>query len=398
MTATTLPTSAPAPAAPAKRGRWWWYLGIALLVATVVAVVVLIAGAQTSRGGWLDPENPRPFGAEALARVIDSHDADVRIVRTGRALAEADIDANTTVVVGSVFRTRRGWGSELLSAVRDARRLVLIAPSSMQLGSLELPVGTTAGTGTRETVPARCSTPSLSPDDTVSVSEDGFHPFESGAATECFLDGDAAQLVVLPPAPDRPETVVMTGKMLRNDEITRVDNAGVAIRTLAPTDKVVWFQPTTIDDAYGGDDTTDDIPDAIAPLVLLAGFGLLAAMLWRGRRFGALVTEPLPVVVKSDETTRSRGRLYHRSRAIDRSAAALRTHALQKISVTVGLPYDPRSGGPVDALIDAAAAASGWDPAQIYPLLAGPLPVDDDGLVLFARALSDLEKEVRFTP
>lgn len=396
MTVTTL--HAPTPAAPPKRGRWWWYLGIALLVTAAVGVVVLIAGAQTSRGGWLDPENPGPIGAEALASVIDSHGAEVRIVRTGRALADADIDANTTVVVGTMFRTPRGWGSDLLSAVRDARRLVLIAPSSTQLGSLELPVGTTDGTGTRETVPARCSAPSLSPGDTVSVGEEGFHPFESGSATECFVDGDASQLVVLPSAPDRPETVVMTGTMLRNDEITRVDNAGVAIRTLAPTHRVVWFQPTAIDDAYGGDDTTDDIPDAIAPLVLLAGFGLLAAMLWRGRRFGPLVTEPLPVVVKSDETTRSRGRLYHRSRAIDRSAAALRTHTLQKISLTVGLPYDPRSGGRVDALVDAAAAASGWDPARVHPLLAGPLPVDDDGLVRFARALSDLEKEVRFTP
>lgn len=191
----------------------------------------------------------------------------------------------------------------------------------------------------------------------------------------------------------------MTGTMLRNDEITRVDNAGVAIRTLAPTDKVVWFQPTSVDDAYGGDDTTDDIPDAIAPLVLLAGFGLLAAMLWRGRRFGALVTEPLPVVVKSDETTRSRGRLYHRSRAIDRSAAALRAHALQKISVTVGLPYDPRSGRsrrrPRRRRRCRLRMGSGPDLSAAGRSAAA---VDDDGLVLFARALSDLEKEVRFTP
>ena len=388
------------PASPTKRGRRWWYLGVTVLVAVVVGAVVLITSRQSIHNGWLDPGNPRPEGAAALAAVIDSHGADVRVIRSGRGLERAGVDANTTVVVSSIIDVGDKWAPRLLAAVREAHRLVLIDPTSPQLGSLNLPVGTTQATGVRDTVPARCSTEFVSPTDTVSVAKNGFRPFRLDSAVECFIDGEAAQLVVLPRSAEHPETVVLTGDLLRNDTITRVDNAGVAIRTLAPTDKVVWYVPDWTDTLTDGSDVSsgDDIPVAVRPLVLLAGFGLLAAMLWRGRRFGALVTEPLPVVVKSDETTRARGRLYHRSRAITRSAAALRVHTLQKISVTVGLPYDPRSAGPVDAIVDAASAASGWDPSQIHPLLAGPLPVDDDGLVLFARALSDLEKEVRFTP
>ena len=324
----------------------------------------------------------------------------MRVIRSGRGLERAGVDANTTVVVSSIIDVGDKWAPRLLAAVREAHRLVLIDPTSPQLGSLNLPVGHHAG----DRCPGYGTRPVFHgirlPTDTVSVAKNGFRPFRLDSAVECFIDGEAAQLVVLPRSAEHPETVVLTGDLLRNDTITRVDNAGVAIRTLAPTDKVVWYVPDWTDTLTDGSDVSsgDDIPDAVRPLVLLAGFGLLAAMLWRGRRFGALVTEPLPVVVKSDETTRARGRLYHRSRAITRSAAALRVHTLQKISVTVGLPYDPRSAGPVDAIVDAASAASGWDPSQIHPLLAGPLPVDDDGLVLFARALSDLEKEVRFTP
>ena len=43
-------------------------------------------------------------------------------------------------------------------------------------------------------------------------------------------------------------------------------------------------------------------------------------MLWRGRRLGPLVVEPLPVVVKAVESTQGRGRLYRRVR--DRAHAA----------------------------------------------------------------------------
>ena len=398
MTASMVTRTPGTPTTSPRRGRWWWYSGVALLVAVVVAAVVMIAARNTDRGGLFAPDNPGPTGAAALSEVIDAHGVDVQVVRTHRALARTRIDSGTTVVVGGIIDTNEAWAPRLLSEVRAARRLVLIEPSSTQLGSLGLPVGTAHTTGTRDTVPARCSTGFVSPSDTVRADDSGYRSFQLDSATECFIDGDAAQLVVLPTAADRPETVVLSGTMLRNDEISRVDNAGVAIRALAPTDRVVWYVPDWTDTPDSGSTAADDdIPDALAPLVLLAGFGLLAAMVWRGRRFGALVVEPLPVVVRSDETTRARGRLYHRSRAADRAAAALRTHTLQKISVTVGLPYDPRSGAPVEAIVDAAAAASGRDPRQIYPLLAGPLPTDD-GLVLFARALSDLEKEVRFTP
>ena len=51
--------------------------------------------------------------------------------------------------------------------------------------------------------------------------------------------------------------------------------------------------------------------------------GVLLA-LWRGRRLGPVVTEPLPVVVRSAEVVEGHGRLYRRAGARERAAELLR--------------------------------------------------------------------------
>ena len=47
----------------------------------------------------------------------------------------------------------------------------------------------------------------------------------------------------------------------------------------------------------------------------LLGIAMLAVIWWRGRRLGALASEPLPVTVRSLETTEARGRLYRSTSA-----------------------------------------------------------------------------------
>ena len=56
---------------------------------------------------------------------------------------------------------------------------------------------------------------------------------------------------------------------------------------------------------------------------MLVAVAVLA--LWRARRLGRVVEEPLPVVVKAIETTQRRGRLDRKARDRQHAAAALRT-------------------------------------------------------------------------
>ena len=156
----------------------------------------------------------------------------------------------------------------------------------------------------------------------------------------------------------------------------------------------------------------------IGPLIVLTVFAVLALMLWRGRRFGSLVTEPLPAVVKAVETTRARGRMYHRAGADARAAAALRIHTLGSLASYLGLPFDAaratdalsrpdwdtvvasteNSDPMVSAIVLAVVGATHRDLGEVRSLLSGPLPTTDTQLVHFTAELTNLEKEVRHTP
>jgi hypothetical protein len=112
--------------------------------------------------------------------------------------------------------------------------------------------------------------------------------------------------------------------------------------------------------------------------------------LWRMRRLGPLVTEPLPVVVRACETVEGHGRLYRSRRARDRAAAALREAALGRIVTRLGLPRDV----PADAVGQELAYRTGRDPGEIRALLFGEVPGDDAALVRLADGLDALEGQV----
>jgi hypothetical protein len=120
------------------------------------------------------------------------------------------------------------------------------------------------------------------------------------------------------------------------------------------------------------------------------GAALAATILWRGRRFGALVVEPLPVVVKAVESTQGRGRLYRRVRDPGHAAAVLREATARRLATRVRLP----AGSPVPVVADAAAAHLGADPRAVRDVLVDRPVVDDRALTRLAADLAALEKEV----
>ena len=121
-------------------------------------------------------------------------------------------------------------------------------------------------------------------------------------------------------------------------------------------------------------------------LLLVTG----VAIVWRARRLGALVPEPLPVVVRAAETQEGRARLYRQARARGRAAATLRTTTLRRLAARLATGQ----GATPDQVITLLAEATGRDPAGLGRLLLGPAPESDAALVALADDLDTLEREL----
>ena len=80
------------------------------------------------------------------------------------------------------------------------------------------------------------------------------------------------------------------------------------------------------------------IPRPVYLVIAEIAVALVLAALWRMRRFGPLVFEPLPVLVRASETAEGHGRLYRSRRARGRAAAALRSASVARITTRTGLP------------------------------------------------------------
>jgi hypothetical protein len=115
--------------------------------------------------------------------------------------------------------------------------------------------------------------------------------------------------------------------------------------------------------------------------------------LWRGRRLGPVVVEPLPVVVRATETVEGRARLLRAARARGTAAAALREASVARLSDVLGA--GTAASPPV--VVDAVCRRTGRTSGEVEALLFGDAPGDDAGLVRLANDLDGLEESVRRT-
>lgn len=416
------PTSTPPPLtpqprpAPKRSGRRWIIAAIAVPVAllAVILLLILISSVAPSPAPperpnnteELHPDNSGPDGTMVLTRVLADRGVDVTQVRGLRSLESRDhIGPETTVVITRSELLNYETGQRFLELTARAHRIVVIDADAGALRALDLPVTappTALPSGLTPT--AACNVSGIvSPNDQVAAAQ---RYTVAGRATGCFTVDDVSALVYVPGNLSRADTVVLGPDMVFNSTIGDYDNAGVAIRAIAGTDSVLWYQPRFQDQVDAAEEPKPQLPSALWPMLVLALIVGGALSLWRGRRFGPLVTEPLPAVVKAIETTQARGRLYYRAKADDRAATTLRNYTLHRVARYLGLPFDAGRDGPgtagaqpvspaLEAIIDAVATTSGRDRNEVGTLLAGPVPSGEDALIHFTSALSILDKEVR---
>lgn len=364
---------------------------LAALVILVVSATVLITGGRDS--GELDPRGVDPAGSRALAELLRREGIDVTLATSdeaARLAVEADPEHTTLLVP---FPERLTDEQSAAAAVLRPARTVLIGPEDETLALFGLDVDD-AGVVDRTDLEPLCDLPAATLAGDADLGGTGYRTNAPGAA-RCYPAEGAPSLVVLPRTPDGTDDAVLlgTGDPLRNDRLDAHGNASLTMQLLGAHPTLVWYLPD------GSDHDDEGLISLLPPGwrfgILQFGIAVVLFALYRARRLGPVVPEPLPVVVRATETAEGRARLYHRGHAVDRAADLLRAAARTRITARLGLaPTAPAEPDPA-RLVDAVHARTGHSPAEVHHLLYGAVPEDENGLVALADQLDRLEERVK---
>ena len=354
----------------------------------VVAGIALLTTRSASTGGTMDPRSYSPEGARALATLLT--DRGVSVVRVnsvdaaiGRANRSASTGSATTVVVADP--AREGEDLTPLSHLPAGNTLVLIRPDLETLDDVQpgLRIGGTVDLRTRQ---LDCAQPEATVAGAVVAGGDSFLQTGTARGVSCYV-GTLYQQALLTGG-----SIIDLGSAatLSNEHLGSQGNAALGLGLLGSHPNVVWLVPGPIR-ATGTKTLGELLPERVgdAEVQLFIAIGFL--MLWRARRLGRVVHEPLPVVVRASETVEGQGRLYHAARARSRAANAMRAATLARMAPRLGIRRDEGTS----AMVDAIVARTQRRPTDVTALLYGAEPEDDRALVTLADQLDALEAEVR---
>jgi hypothetical protein len=370
----------------ARRGLFW--AGVAGVCLVVVALTLLLTRGGASNGLPLDPASAAPTGTKAVAEVLRNQGVDV-ILPDGfdEAMTASSVPGSTLAVYDP-----SGYlaGDRLTELASEAGDVVLLSPGFRHLQALVPDVRAAGPADPDESLDAECDQDAARRAGTISPGPTFAFPDDT-TATGCFpADTGGFGLLSIPDAGD---TLWILGpsELLTNDAVILHGNAALGLGLLGRTDRLVWYLPSIADvEASGPPSLAELTPNWLVPVTSLLGITVLVAMFWRGRRFGPLVAEDLPVTVPAGETMEGRSRLYQRSAARTRAVDALRIGAVGRLGNALGLSRHAS----VAEVSDAVASALGRDPREVRGILLDILPSSEREVVALSDALRDLEAAV----
>ena len=352
-------------------------LGVAFVVVALLQAIVS-GGASIAR---LDPEANGPDGGLALATLLREHGVDVRRVETPSG------SPDTTVFI-PVPELVELTGSSAFADARAARDLVVVGPDDTMLETMRIDAGA-ADTVDDDVREPGCEHPDASAAGDVLIGGVTFGAPES--AVVCYADRGDATFVELV-ASGRRVTLLGSGSFMTNLHLDDHGDAALALRLLTRNPTVEWVYPRLVDlPAQEPRSLTELLPHRLLVATAQVCVAILLLALWRARRLGPVVVEPLPVVVRAAEAVEGRARLYETARALDQAGNALRAGLRDRLVRVLGLAPDADP----QTMVAAVSARTGREATAVIDLLYGPPPADDAALVRLAADLDQLDTEVR---
>ncbi len=385
------PSLTPTLRAASRRSLFWIAAGVCALLVSIVAT--LMAGGSVAGGRPLAADNAAQAGSMALVEVLRQQGVAVTVADTfDQARAAAAGAADPTLF----FYDEQGYllKDQLAAMAGLASRVVLADPDFLTLQTLAPEVGF-GGVSGAESLAASCAVPaavtagSISPGgSTLTLIQPNATGQDATAVVGCFPSGEKTFSLIERTASARTLTLVADTSVFSNDEIATWGNAALALNLLGESDALVWYLPTIADVSQTGPPSIGELtPGWVTPTLLLLVAVALSAFVWRGRRFGPLVAENLPVTVKASETMEGRARLYERGNARLHSVDALRIGAVQRLARQLGLG---RNAG-LDDVVLSVAAITGRAQGQVRAVLVDAVPASDGDFITLSDQLQDLE-------
>nr|WP_245346938.1 DUF4350 domain-containing protein [Arthrobacter stackebrandtii] len=356
----------------------------------------------------LSTSNPAPAGAQAAASILAEQGVSVAdsssLAQTQDLLAVHGHGTSTVLFYDPSGYLDPDRVEELADSVRAAGgQLVAVAPGPLAASALSPEIASAGTAAATATVQAGCS----NPDATAAETIDGGTPSPGTGATAvttplllfkgaqtCFIPGGmpAGSGGFLASNSAGDITALGSPGVVINQNLASRGNAALALRLLGSKPNLIWYTSTISDIpvAEVPPSLSELTPSWIFPAALWLLLVAVLGMVWRGRRNGPLVGEPLPVHVKASETLVGRARLYQDGRALDTAAASLRQATLTRLArqLRLGLAAEP------GAVVQAAATATGRPPQQLHALLLGPVPETEKQMLSMAVELTALEEDV----
>jgi len=345
-------------------------IALVIMVATIVAVFAKGSGQH----GELDPASADPNGSRALATLLQQQGVRITTTRTveetRRALAA---DPQATVLVTAPGLVDPATLAEVRTRAAEA---VLVAPSADTLDLL-LPGAFVTGQSELGVRSPGCTVAAAVAAGNAVV---GGTEYQAHGRDRSCYDGSLLQAGTT--------TLLGTNAPLTNDKLGQEGDAALAMRLLGKHATLVWYLPSPSDPASGVPQQSliDLVPRPWLFGAIQVAIAAVLFALWRMRRLGPVVTEPLPVVVRAAETVEGRARLYRGSPSY--AAQVLREATIARLLPVLGLGTGAESA----AVLAAITARCGRDAGA---LLYGPAPEDDASLVRLAGELDQLTREVR---
>lgn len=337
----------------ASRGgsaRFWL-----LLIAGVILVAVVVGGGGGD-GPPLDPRSVNPDGARGLVEVLEDLGASV-------GLDDPVPPAETTHALILQDRLSGADGDAVQRWVELGGVLVVADPSSRFAAG-------TSGFASDVVEAGTCSVDALDPARSISA---GGRTFDAAGTNGCFGTVDRSYLVVEEAGLG---AIVSIGgpTLFTNEALDERDNAFVAVTLLAPRPvgaSIAVVAPSTVD--FGDQSLDDLVPTRLTNAIwqLLAAFLLYA--LFRMRRLGAVVDEPLPVRIRGSELVLQAGVLSERAEDPAGAATVIRHDFLDRWRRTLAL----ETGDPAE-LAPRIAAVVGVEPEALHAALVAPVAGDTD--------------------